>query len=234
MGLDRWGVPVPTYKPGLQGLTNGLWIQQSSTWKTNVMPAVENQLDVSHTAFAHPGVYPGHKSGAGNVPPLRSLEYECRTEGNSVSVFSPPREPSSAPPSLEDAEGIGLFELPYRNYVFLNGEGVRAIYNWVPLDNANCRLEFMGYTQQADSAAEKDKGRQVVFVGEELSLLAQDRLLLESAQHWRDCGREVNERSVAPDAAPLMARRLVEKALRGDLRSNAKTTDERRLFHCMA
>ena len=224
----------PTYQPAIRGLADGLWIQQTGIWKTNVMPAVENQLDVAHTGFAHPGIYPGHKTSPGERPPLRDLEFECRCDSESVVVFAPPRDdPSDSPPSPEKPEGgIGRFELPYRNYVFLAADGTRAIYNWVPLSEGSCRLEFMGYSEAARNGADEVEGRQVVFLEGEIELLSQDRLLLESAQHWLETGKGEYERSVASDVAPLMARKVVARALRGVHANSNDRRTQRRVFKC--
>lgn len=216
--------PTPTYEPGLQGLCDGVWIQQTAFWNVDVMAAVENQLDVAHTPFSHPGVYPGHQSKAGEMPTLRSVEFECRSTSDSVVIFAPPRDPDEPAPELGD--GVGLFELPYRNYVFLEADDTRAIYNWVPLSGGSCRLEFMGFAKSAQPGPAKSGQRDVYFLDDELPLLGQDRVLLESV--WSE-GSEKSERSVAADASPLMARRLVAHALQGRL---VDERPQRRVFSC--
>ena len=163
----------------------------------------------------------GHETEAGARPPLQDLEFECRSDEDSVIVFAPPREDASEPaPSIEEPEnGFGYFELPYRNYVFLAADGTRAIYNWIPLSQGSCRLEFMGYANSGAESGGEVEGRHVVFLDDELPLLAQDRILLESAQPWLEQGRGDDgagkyERSVPSDVAPLMARNLVTSTLR--------------------
>lgn len=222
---------TPTYEPRIQGLTDGVWIQQTAIWQTPVLPALENQLDVAHTAFSHPGIYPGHESAPGEMPRLQETEFECRADDASVVIFAPPRAPDDAPPGL--GPGIGLFELPFRNYVFLGADDTRAIYNWVPLSERHCRLEFLGFSQSAQGAAPPTSGRQVFYLEQELPLLAQDRALLESAQRAIETGGEQPERSVVADAAPLMARRLVERALRGEQAGSARAAQKRRTFRCL-
>ncbi len=225
--------PEPTYEPHLRGLTDGLWIQQTRIWKTSVMPAVENQLDVAHTAFAHPGIYPGHTSAPGEPPPLRDLRFECRVDEDSVVVFAPPRENASdLGPSLENGDDLGLFELPYRNYVFLSADGTKEIYNWIPLDAGTCRLEFMGCSASGQAFASGTGGRQVLFLEDELELLSQDRTLLESAQSWLEKDGGASDRSVPSDAAPLMARKLVERTLRGPPSESDSEKVQRRVFSC--
>lgn len=218
---------TPTHEPALRGIVPADWIQHTAIWKTAVLPAVENQLDLAHTPFAHPGIYPGHPTAPGEIPPLAASEYECRSDGRSVVLFSPPSGCADAPaPALEES-ALALFELPYRNYVFLHQLGVRAIYNWVPLGKGMCRLEFMA----AEGIRERDGEVRVEYLEEELELLAQDRRLLESAQLWRDSAEPPFERSVQSDAPQLMARRLLERALRG---SNARSPTERRVYACRA
>lgn len=102
--------------------------------------------------------------------------------------------------------GFALFELPYRNYVFLKDEKIKAIYNWIPLNENTCRLEFMGCSNDSDDLA-------INFLDGELELLAQDRILLESAQYWFDQGNVPYEKNVRADGAPLAARQLIHKRL---------------------
>lgn len=199
----------PTYEPQLHGLCAGTWIQFTAVWECNVMPGVENQLDVAHTKFSHPGIYPGHKTEPGERPPLEELHFDCRDDSASVDVVL--RGQTAFAQSGDAKDILARFELPYRNYVFLEQEGIRAIYNWVPLGEGRCRLEFMGTT--LDGPADPEGPHKVVCADQEIELLRQDRVLLESAQRWFERGPDTYERSVAGDIAPLAARRLVRRAL---------------------
>lgn len=203
----------PNHEPVLRGVDSGSWIQQSAIWNTHVMPAVENQLDVAHTAFAHPGIYPTHRTSPGEIPTLRKADYICEIDHKSVLVVGTPVGsdiPDVLPTPEHPGAGFGLFELPYRNYVFLENEGVRAIYNWVPLSASSCRLEFLMRSKESDALVFN-------FQHGELELLSQDRILLESAQHWFGQGIETYEKSVLPDGAPLAARKLVKSLLDGSV-----------------
>ena len=115
--------------------------------------------------------------------------------------------------------------------MFLAADGARAIYNWVPLGESSCRLEFMGSSAGTGPSEQKPEGRQVLFLDRELELLAQDRVLLESAQFWLDQGKGESERSVPSDVAPLMARSLVASVLRANGSATQRGT-QRRVFKC--
>jgi phenylpropionate dioxygenase-like ring-hydroxylating dioxygenase large terminal subunit len=201
----------PDHEPVLRGVTSGNWIQQTVLWSTNVMPAVENQLDVAHTAFAHPGIYPTHDTKPGEIPNLTKAEYVCDVDDKSVLLAWKSANgeiPEPLPHPEQPGAGFALFELPYRNYVFLENESVRAIYNWVPLSHNTCRVEFLSRSADGGELS-------ISFLEGELELLSQDRILLESAQAWFDKGTDNYEKNVRPDGAPLAARQLVRDLLDG-------------------
>lgn len=205
---------IPTYEPGLIGIGNRQWIQQTNIWDVNIMDAVENQLDVSHTAFSHPGIYPGHKTDDGVPPPLRQFAHECGLVDGGVEIHVPPRSGNDEVPRRWDQMRTwARFELPYRNYVYLVNEKTLAIYNWVPQANGSCRLEFMG--AKIDESESISSAPMAVFMEQELKLLLQDRTLLESARPWIDKGRRDFEKSVPQDFPQLLARRLHRSAREG-------------------
>ena len=220
---------IPTYEPGIRGLIPGQWLQQTNEWKTNVVPAVENQLDNAHTPFAHPGYYPGHDSDHGQVPQLRPLQSEVFSTQSTVHTFGPPRESLSE--KVNDPEspggGFGLFQLPFINYVFLTATGTRAIYHWVPLTEGSCRLEFMATTTFPDTTSQTDIN--VEYMEEELTILEQDRELLESSQFWQGSHKQ---RSIKQDLAPMLARRLIAAALAGDDLSEFDIDKTRQVVEC--
>jgi phenylpropionate dioxygenase-like ring-hydroxylating dioxygenase large terminal subunit len=208
---------APTYQPAIVGIGNRRWIQQTAHWNANIMDAVENQLDVAHTPFSHPGIYPGHGTEDGVMPPLRQIDVECRVVGGGVELHMPPA-PTGAE-VLRPWHELGVwvrFELPYRNYVFLVREKTLAIYNWVPIANGTCRLEFMAARYDPDAEAAYT-APSATFQDTELKLLSQDRILLESAKPWIDRGRREFEKSVPQDFPQLLARRLHRAAVQGRL-----------------
>jgi hypothetical protein len=92
--------------------------------------------------------------------------------------------------------------MPYRNYVFLASANVRAIYNWIPLSESSVRLEFMSLSWPPKRPGEM----KVRIWDEELEILAQDRVLLESAQETFDPARDKHVRA---DRPPLLARQII-------------------------
>ena len=216
--------PAPTYQPQLIGIGERNWIQETAIWDVNVIDAVENALDVAHTPFLHPGIYPGHRSEDGIIPPLHQFTVECCVVDGGVELHIPPRpEGISESRSWEQLSVWARFELPYRNYVFLLRRGTFAILNWTPLADGSCRLDFMGAFD-----AERDRTGATptaLFREEELKILTQDRTMLESARPCVDEGRDF-ERSVMSDFPQLLARRLYQAALNG----NEFDFDRRRIF----
>ena len=205
----------PPAEPRLYGIDGGRWIQRSAVWNVNVMPAAENQLDSAHLPFAHRGIHPSRQF-EGDMPGLVEGEFLTQVSADSVvSTWGVPRgsPPESTPGPRRPGHGFLSFELPYRNYVFLETERSRAIFNWVPLSRNTCRMEAMMSNRRGDS----NRGLEVVFADNEPTVLEQDRTLLESAQHWFDEGNEAYERDVRADSAPLAARKLVHDALRGSV-----------------
>ena len=223
---------APTHQPAVVGIGNRHWIQQTGHWKANIMDAVENQLDVAHTAFSHPGIYPGHGTEDGIVPPLRQVEAECGIVNGGVELHLPPASSAAEKPRPWHELSIwARFELPYRNYVFLVREKTLAVYNWVPLADGTCRLEFMATRYDPDIEAAYT-APSATFQDTELKLLSQDRILLESAKPWIDRGRREFERSVPQDFPQLLARRLHRAAVQG--RFAELEFDQRRVFAAMA
>ena len=70
------------------------------------------------------------------------------------------------------------------------------------------------------------------FDDSELKLLAQDRVLLESAKPWIDLGRRSFEKSVPQDFPQLLARRLHRAALEG--KADEFQFDKPRVFEARA
>lgn len=207
----------PTYQPELTAIDlKGTWLQQTAIWDVSIMDAVENQMDGAHTPFSHPGTYPTHHTDFGQAPPLKEFDAECRISEGTVEFFSPPTKSEDEPMPHWSAVGFwAAYELPYRNYVFLNTEGVKAIYNWIPLADGRCRLEFMTYHSQEAEGPTAINGRDVIYSDEELEILRQDRVLLESAHEWVKKGRRSYEKSVSTDFPQLQSRRMQRAALAG-------------------
>lgn len=220
---------LPTFDPGIMDVSNHGWIQQTAIWETPVMPAAENQLDMTHTPFAHPGIYPGRESQDHSIPDLVTFEVDCRVIRDGVEAFGPPGDGAD---TIPDHRALGFwtrFELPYRNYVFLTREQTYAIYNWVPLSATSCRLEFMGRVNGPDGEPLLPPDL-VIFQEDELELLGQDRKLLEGAAVRNQ--RRASERSVAGDAPQLLARRLVDHALAGKDLAETGLIGRRQIFTC--
>lgn len=134
----------PTYEPALLAIERRNFIQHTGVWNVDIMEAVENQLDMAHPAFSHPGIYPGHRSVDGEIPPLHQFAVECRVVDGGVEAFLPPTAQSGQEPrSFNQLVSWVRYELPYRNYVHLVRLKTFAIYNWTPLADGTCRVDFM-------------------------------------------------------------------------------------------
>lgn len=205
----------PPTEPRLFGIDDGRWIQRSAIWNVNVMPAVENQLDSAHLPFAHRGIHPS-RPFEGDTPSMAQGEFLTQVSAESVvSTWGVPRgsPPESTPGPKQPRHGFLSFELPYRNYVFLETERTRTIFNWVPLSRNRCRMEVMTSNQRGNP----DDKLSVRFADDEPLIFQQDRTLLESAQSWFDEGNDAYESNVRADNAPLAARKLVHDALKGSV-----------------
>lgn len=216
----------PTYQPSIRFVNDEKfsWVQESTIWQVNAMSACENQLDVGHTAFAHAGVYPGHESGKGTLPELREVMTEVRLQDLGVEVFSPPLD--SAQEKVDDVFELpawGRYELPFRNYVLLNYDKIIAIYNFVPLAQNACRLEFMYSIPGATGGA-------AVFSEGENLITQQDRVLLETAQPNIDRFSRDDERNVLADAPQILGVELTKLALKGELKEKAAQLTQRKVF----
>ncbi|MDH6196061.1 phenylpropionate dioxygenase-like ring-hydroxylating dioxygenase large terminal subunit [Mycobacterium frederiksbergense] len=218
----------PTYEPAVLGVEDHGWIQQTKIWNSPIMAAVENQLDVAHTPFSHPGIYPGHKTEKGELPELQTRFGEVRAHDRSVTYWGPPSEETEPVPHWSEVAAWAQFDLPYRNYVFLTREGTYAIYHWVPLTETSCRLEFMGRSRLPNGDIAPPSGV-VLFLEDELELLSQDRVLLEGAAERNRSGGQV-ERSVVADLPPQLARRLVDNELKGKAYDETGLADRQRTF----
>lgn len=199
---------APTYEPGLRGFVPGTWIQYSGIWKCNVSAAVENQLDTAHPVFSHPTTYPTFETDRELNPELFLSTWRGHVEnGNRVEIYFLPSDGSPVQrPTIENpGSNITAFEMPYRNYVFLTSANVRAIYNWIPISEDAVRLEYMSL-----SWPPKEPGDFKVRIwDEELEILAQDRVLLESAQGTYNPSRD---KHVPADRPPLAARQIIHFA----------------------
>lgn len=198
---------TPTYEPELKGFIPGTWIQFSGIWNCNVAAAVENQLDTAHTVFSHPNTYPTFTTDREKNPNLQLGRWKGYIEdGNRVEMYQPAVGPTDERPSLDDPKAeVTAFEMPYRNYVFLTSHNVRAIYNWIPLSESCVRLEFMSLSWPPKEPEEF----KVRVWEDELEILAQDRVLLESAQ---DTYSPFHDKHVRADRPPLAARQIIQYA----------------------
>ena len=199
---------TPTYEPELRGFAPGTWIQYSGIWKCNVSAAVENQLDTAHPVYSHPSTYPTFEKDRGLRPELFLATWRGHIEdGNKVDIYFLPSDgsPIERPTVDNPGSNITAFEMPYRNYVFLASANVRAIYNWIPISEDEVRIEFMSL-----SWLPKEPGEFKVRIWEEeLEILAQDRVLLESAQVTYNPPRD---KHVPADRPPLAARQIIDHA----------------------
>ena len=208
--------PEPTYHPRLHGIDVGTWVQRSAIWNCNAISAAENQLDSAHIGFAHAGLHPSRLYD-GEMSSLIEGEFLTHVRATSVTstwVVEPGRPPEETASPENPGLGFLSFELPYRNYVFLERQNIRAIINWVPLSDSQCRMELMTGPSDAQSDLE------IQFATDEPIILKQDREILEGAQFWLDRNEEFQENVIA-DQAILAARELVQNALSGRVTTEA-------------
>lgn len=203
---------TPTHQPYLRGIQSGEWMQWSCVWEVNTIAAVENNLDAAHVPFSHSDSYPLRGQGSDEVPEMVYNDLVCEVDHDSVVVWGPGGKLPPVPDfETTDAQGM-RFELPFRNYVWPAGRSARAIYNWVPLSDSSCRLEFMM------QAGKHPEGPVVVSLQDgEPYIPSQDRVLLEAAQsmNWQSGDEQPHFKSVESDKPAHFARNIMKRAIRG-------------------
>lgn len=175
------------------------WLQGATELACEAILPIENNLDICHAAFTHPNLHPQwfRVQAVGFVP----TRYDLDMTATNVTVRAP---------------GTLLrFDLPDRVTVG-GGEGFRLVLHHVPTVPGHCIQHWLfqrGPVTQAEPP---------IWSANEPDILAQDRLVLESAQRAYVTEGDGFERSVEADATTLAARHVIALAARDPV-STTKT-----------
>jgi hypothetical protein len=191
----------------------------------DALRAIENNLDWCHPYFVHPWIH--GKFFATHFQGFRNEAYELRTTNKGLVVFTPPTKFDSDP--LPEHPIVKLeFELPAMVRVeFWKPFHQIIIMNFVSMGPGRCRLEWL-------TTKLWRIGRHVTWHTKEPKIIAQDRVLLESAQPWYDRCGEKFEHHVVADASTLMARKIVKLAAEGRWESQRFSLPKRRIIEVRA
>lgn len=187
------GQGVPKEQPlPIHGFNRYTWLQGATALACEAIMPIENNLDICHAAFTHPGTHPQwFRVQSTGFQPTR---YELATDPGGLTV--------SAPGTLL------RFDLPDRVTVG-SGDPFRLILHHVPTVPGRCIQHWLLQRDQTHEPATP------VWSDKEPEVLAQDRHVLESAQVAYMYEGDAFEQSVEADATTLAARRSVRLALQG-------------------
>lgn len=162
------------------------WLQGATPLACEAMLPIENNLDICHAAFTHPGVHPQwfRVQTVGFLP----TRYELVTDPGGLTV--------SAPGTLL------RFDLPDRVTVG-GGDAFRLVLHHVPTTLGRCVQHWL---LQCEPTAE---AKAPIWSDKEPEILAQDRRVIESAQDAYRREGDAFEQSVEADATTLAARRVM-------------------------
>jgi hypothetical protein len=174
------------------------------------MLPIENNLDICHPYFTHPGLHPQYF--AIQAQGFRDLRYDLTPDDAGLTIHP-------------EGQGGALlrFELPDRVTVGGGGPMVIVLHH-VPLAPGHCRQHWM----LSRDAASADAAHTVTWTDEEPKIFAQDRRVMESAQRAYDAEGDGFERSVEADGPTLAARRIVRWARDGRWPAQKARMPERR------
>lgn len=162
------------------------WIQGAIDMACEAFLPIENNLDVCHAAFTHPNRHPQW--------------FRVQATGFQINTYQ-----------IEGAErclavrgrGVQLrYTLPDR-VVVGSGDAFRMVLHHVPTTPGRCRQHWLFQRERVEAPVAP------IWSDNEPEILAQDRLVLESAQRNRESLGAIAERSVEADAPGLAVRRLL-------------------------
>jgi phenylpropionate dioxygenase-like ring-hydroxylating dioxygenase large terminal subunit len=191
------GPPEPAAPRRIDGFGERIWLQGQLDLACEAMLPIENNLDICHPYFTHPGLHPQYF--AIQAQGFRSLRYDLAPDEAGLTIGLA----GAGSPMLR-------FDLPDRVTVGGVGPFVVVVHH-VPLAPGHCRQHWL--LSQASASA--DAPHTVTWVDEEPEIFAQDRRVMESAQRAYETEGDAFERSVEADAPTLAARRIVRWAAQG-------------------
>lgn len=205
-------------------------------WQQGMLPmrcaatlAIENNLDGCHPVFAHPGTH-GQFFRHQRLG-FTEHAYKTRLTDTGMVLFGPATARESDP-IPENCRFKARFELPGRLTLQLGGaERTLIVLHVVPSGPNTCRLEWLTSTMPSGAPL---VGEPVRWSEETPAVFAQDRALLESAQHAYDRAGAEFENSVAADTSTLLVRRIIALAAHDRWPGARRTLPQRRVVSMRA
>jgi phenylpropionate dioxygenase-like ring-hydroxylating dioxygenase large terminal subunit len=221
--------PEPTAPPRVPGFERFVWQQGTIPMACAAMLGIENNLDWCHPTFAHPWAH--GQFFKTQLVGFTEQAYETRLTDTGMILFGPATAGEDDPVPSQ-CWFKATFALPDRVMIEFPGErGMTIVLHFVPTGPNTCRQEWL---VSLVPMAEPRDGIRARWSDEEPKILAQDRALMESAQLNYDREGSGFERSVAADAATMLARRIVSLAAEGRWRSERATLPGRRVVTVLA
>lgn len=197
--------PAPPER--IEPLEAFIWHQGTLAMRCAATLGIENNLDWCHPVFAHPWAHGQffHNQAFG----FTEHAYETRLTDTGMVLFGPATADESDP-IPEHCWFKARFDLPDRlTLEFGGGERTVMLMHFVPTGPSTCRLEWLNSIMPSSAPL---AGVRVRWSDEEPTIFAQDRALIESAQHAYDHEGLDFENSVAADTSTLLARRIIALA----------------------
>jgi nitrite reductase/ring-hydroxylating ferredoxin subunit len=185
------GEDQPSSGPlAIAGFDETVWLQGALDLACEAILPIENNLDICHAAFTHPGQHPQwfrvQQMG------FREIDYRIDQDADGMTVGAGPFQ--------------SRFDLPDRVTVLSDAPvPFRLLLMHTPLGPGRCRQHWL----MATGAATPERPHAVQWVEQEPEILAQDRRVLQSAQLSYAAEGDAFEVSVEADAPGLLARRLL-------------------------
>lgn len=195
------GDAAPVGAPlAIAGFDRFQWLQGAMELACEAILPIENNLDICHAAFTHPHMHPQwfRVQAVGFLP----SRYQVDSDATALTVTGP---------------GTQLrFDLPDRVTV-ASGDAFRLVLHHVPTVPGRCIQHWLLQRGPVETA------QPPIWSSAEPEILAQDRVVLESAQHAYAAEGDGFEQSVEADATTLAARRLIALAARPREHREAET-----------
>ena len=219
------GEPATAGPLPIPELARGHWVQSTIEMDCHWLKAIENNVDPTHAAFTHRWSHPQWYQR--KFRGLREGSSELRLTEHGFALFLPPtskpEDPIPSRPMIRTQ-----FDLPDRVTVtFARPFHQVILLHSIPTGPHTSRLEAM-------VKIPVPFGRRIRFSEKEHVIFRQDRVVMESADHWtRKIGHEF-ERSVEADYSMLLVRRIVELAESGLWETKRNALTQRRILEIRA
>lgn len=216
----------PKSKPqSLPEFAENRWVQGTIEMACDWRKPLENNVDPTHAAFAHPWMHP--QWYARKRRGLTDGAVEVRTTETGFILFVPPtKHPEDPLPAAPDVST--RFDLPDRVTVTFHRPFFQVIViHSIPTGPGESRLETL-VTNPLPF------GPRLRWSGWEHPIFRQDRHLMESAETWTAQAGNEFERSVEADYSMLLVRKIIALSQSGSWAQKRDSLQVRRVLHFLS